>query len=79
MLRRFINWFLYKLRLREKPRKVPAVETLLDILPWLIGLIIVRSAMKWLGLSPILYPWHKRLWFKVKWSFMKSRAVLIGY
>jgi hypothetical protein len=77
MLKRAIDWLLYKLRIKEK-KHVDAVLSVMSLLGLLITITAVMYMAKHLGLLPKL-SWYRRLWYKSRWYLRWARTVLIGY
>lgn len=77
MFRKIINWLLYTLGFKKKEHK-DAVVSLMDTMALMLGMIAIIGVMKSFGPFP-KQPWYRRILFRVKLFFMRSRAILIGY
>lgn len=78
MLRRLIEYVLFRLQVIEGRETKDAFTTLLDLLPCMIGVVVVIGAIKSLGLE-VKVPWHKRLWYRVRCTCRRGRFALIGW
>ena len=77
MIRRFAEWLLNVLGIRKRVRK-SALECLMDVLPVVYTAAILVGIVKQFGPFPLL-PWYKRLWFRIKRIFQRTRMVVVGY
>lgn len=77
MLRRLIDSVLVRLHILKASEHKAAIVTLTELLPMIFACAIIMGAVRWLG--PVEIPWYRRLWRKVKYSFRRYRALLIGY
>jgi len=78
MLRRLVNWLLYKLHFK----KLEAGDAYVDLsrlVGVLIAFAIMVTIMRSLGLDKGPRPWYKRLWYSIRHGIRALRAKVIGY
>ena len=87
MLRRFVNWILVLLHLRDRKEERPALQQLLDLVPVIFTAVILIGFFNSLPKpEPIELAWYRKLlqWFR-RLSLKLFRrinywhAVVIGY
>lgn len=77
MLRDLIEHVLVRLHILEAKKPKDAIVTLTELLPAIFTCAIIMGAVRWLG--PIGIPWYRRLWYRIRHSCRRYRALLIGY
>jgi len=76
VLRRIVEWILYKLGIKKRKG---AVEAIIDLLPIVLGIMVIVSAFRWLAADlPRPSLWQRmKYWFKYR--LLRFRSIAIGY
>jgi len=75
MIRRIVEWILHKLGIKKQERK-GALEAMVDLLPIVLGIMVIVSAFRWLAADLPLWQ-RMKYWFRYR--LLLFRSVVIGY
>jgi len=78
MLRKVVTWLLVRLHLKG-PSTKPGIEVLMDVTPFVYGMLLIVGAIKWLCPEGVHIPWYRRWQYWLKYYFRHLRAVVVGY
>lgn len=76
MIRKIVDWFAYLLHIKKRIYK-PALESILELLPLLIGVGVMVAIIK--QFAPFNPPWYMRIFYYIKYRIQYLRMVVIGY
>ena len=77
MIKLLVNWTLYTLKVKNRPKQLSGRDALIGLIPFMVGACIVLKVIESMG--PYHTPWYRRIWYWIKVHIRRTRAIVIGY